>query len=220
MTAEQRRKAKLRRRVRRLRNRPAEVSRRRFLLQGGALAAAGVAAGAVGVRESAERSSASAAPPLRPPGALASDAAFRQACIRCGLCGTVCENGCIRFTALDEPRHGALTPYLATRVRSCTLCMRCNQVCPTDALSPIDEDLETIAREVRVGKAVVDPEHCLSYLGRICGYCHDACPLPGVSIRLAPRAMPVVLDECVGCGRCEELCPQLPTAIHVERLQT
>ena len=38
---------------------------------------------------------------LRPPGALANDAAFVQACIGCGLCGEVCPPRCIRFFDLD-----------------------------------------------------------------------------------------------------------------------
>lgn len=156
--------------------------------------------------------------PVRPPTASPSDDTFRAACIRCGLCGTVCENGCIRYFGLDEPEHGALTPYLDLRSRSCTLCMRCTEVCPTGALSRVAPELDVVAKEVRMGTAVVDPDLCLSFQGRICGYCHDACPLPGTAIRLVPRGKPVVLAEgCVGCGRCVELCPQQPTAIEVIR---
>jgi ferredoxin len=156
--------------------------------------------------------------PVRPPTAGDDDAAFRAACIRCGLCGTECENGCIRYFGLDETKWGALTPYLDVRERSCTLCMRCTQVCPTGALQPVEDEPEAIKRTVRMGLAVVDADRCISYLGRICGYCHDACPLPGHAIRLVPKAKPVVLaDGCVGCGRCVELCPQYPTAIDVWR---
>lgn len=155
--------------------------------------------------------------PIRPPTADHDDAAFRSRCIRCGLCGTVCENGCIRFFGLDETRHGPLTPYLDVRARSCTLCMRCTDICPSGALIRVPDDLRVIAERVDMGTARVDPDRCISYLGRICGYCHDACPLPGTAIRLAPPALPVVLDGCVGCGRCVEMCPQQPTAIFVER---
>jgi ferredoxin-type protein NapG len=194
-------------------------SRRVFLRLGLALFALGalvasqlrfVASGVAGLRGGA---------PIRPPSASHDDLAFQEACIRCGLCGTVCENGCIRFFGLHEPEHGALTPHLDVRRRSCTLCMRCTAICPTGALSKIEDDLETIGREVRMGLAVVDPGRCISYQGRICGYCHDACPLPGSAIRLVPKAKPlVVADGCVGCGRCVEACPQLPTAIDVRRI--
>jgi len=158
--------------------------------------------------------------PLRPPTALENDVSFQRACVRCGLCGTVCENGCIRYFGLDEVEHGPLTPYLDARRRSCTLCMRCTNICPTGALSPVEAKLEIVQKEVHMGRAVVDPEHCLSYLGRLCGYCHDACPIPEVAITLTPPALPVVHDGCVGCGRCVEYCPQNPTAIAVEPRRT
>ena len=139
------------------------------------------------------------------------------ACVVC-LCGTVCENGCIKFFGLEENEHGIFTPYLDVRRRSCTLCMRCTNICPTGALTPVPEEAQAISVNVRMGVAVVDPDRCLSYLGRVCGYCHDACPYPGTAIRLVPPAKPVVIEDgCVGCGRCVELCPQSPTAIDVFR---
>lgn len=192
-------------------------SRRRFLAQGATLLALGASVGTFLGRAGA-RVLERFRPPIRPPTADADDARFRAACIRCGLCGTVCENGCIEFYGLDEPANGALTPYLDVRRRSCTLCMRCTEICPTNALTQVADDLPTIAEEVRMGVAVVDPDLCLSYLGRACGYCHDACPLPLVAIRLTTPAKPVVIaDGCVGCGRCVEMCPQTPTAIDVWR---
>jgi ferredoxin len=205
-----------RRKLRAIARRPREVNRRQFLAQGALLVAAGagLAAHAVG---------ASAAPNgrvIRPPGAVADDASFRRRCVRCGLCGTVCENGGIRFHDHDDLAHGAFTPYLDLRKRSCTLCMRCTQVCPSGALIPIEDARASILAQVRMGRAFVDPEHCISYLGRLCGYCHDACPFPGTALKLTPPALPVVLDECVGCGRCVENCPQTPTAIDVRRVPT
>jgi ferredoxin len=152
---------------------------------------------------------------VRPPSASHDDAAFRRQCIRCGECGTVCENGCIRFFGLDETEHGAGTPYLDVRRRSCTLCMRCTDVCPTGALTKIEDDLDVIAQLVDMGRARVERDLCISYQGRLCGYCHDACPLPGKAIRLAPPALPVIMDDCVGCGRCVELCPQTPGALSI-----
>jgi ferredoxin-type protein NapF len=207
----------LRSRLRR-RGRPA-VSRRSFLGLAAIFLTAGVAlasrlklsAGAIaGIRGVA---------PIRPPTAARDDLRFRAACIRCGLCGTVCENGCIRYFGLHEPEYGVLTPYLDLRRSACTLCMRCTEICPTGALSPLADDLETIQAKVRMGLAVVDPGRCISYQGRICGVCHDACPLPGTALRLVPKAKPQVLEQgCVGCGRCVEACPQVPTAIDVRRL--
>lgn len=205
-------RARLTQRARRARH---VQSRRLFLLQGAALLGAGGALGATAGQGPAPQAGRATLPPVRPPTAAAEDAEFRNQCIRCGLCGTVCENGCIRFFGLHQHEHGALTPYLDVRRRSCTLCMRCTQVCPTGALSAVGDDIASIRARVRMGLAVVDPDRCISYQGRICGYCHDACPLPGHAIRLVSHGKPEVLDGCVGCGRCVELCPQHPTAIDV-----
>jgi len=191
-------------------------SRRRFIIQGALMFGTGVALFSHRLRHSSW-SSETHRVPVRPPTAGTNDARFRAACIACGLCGTVCENGCIRFFGGDEPKWGALTPYLDVRRRACTLCMRCTQICPTNALTSTKKDLEVISERVDMGIAVVDPDRCLSYLGRICGYCHDACPLPRKAIKLIPAGKPVVLEGCVGCGRCVELCPQSPTAIDIFR---
>ncbi|MEZ4468904.1 MAG: 4Fe-4S dicluster domain-containing protein [bacterium] len=197
-------------------HRPATpLPHRRAFLAGGAACLAG---GATLLTRLLGGQDALAADLVRPPTADPDDDAFQSRCVRCGLCGTVCENGCIRFFGLGEDAHGALTPYLDVRQRSCTLCMRCTNICPTGALTPTEKDLPALARTLRMGKARVDPDRCISYLGRLCGYCHDACPLPGVAIRLTPPALPVILDDCVGCGRCVEHCPAAPTAIFVERV--
>ncbi|MCP4504186.1 MAG: 4Fe-4S dicluster domain-containing protein [Deltaproteobacteria bacterium] len=153
--------------------------------------------------------------PIRPPGAVQDEASFQAACIHCGMCGMVCESGCIRFFGANDTEYGPITPYLDVRRRSCVLCMRCTDVCPTGALTPIVKKLEVIRAEVHMGKAEVDAELCISYLGRVCGYCHDACPIPQSALRLLPPASPKVLDGCIGCGRCVEFCPQTPTAIQV-----
>jgi len=193
-------------------------SRRRFMIQGTAMAISGTAIMQGLSRKSPIHLECDGAP-LRPPTADENDTTFQSRCIRCGLCGTVCENGCIRFFGLDEHSHGAMTPYLDPRRRSCTLCMRCTQVCPTEALTAVPDNLDRIAGgefpQLKMGMAVVERDTCLSYLGRICGYCHDACPIPDVAIKLTPPALPVILDGCVGCGRCVEFCPQSPTAISI-----
>lgn len=200
------------------RHRPKPPSRRAFLAYGAVALTTGSTLGAWQVSEGDATRERSGGPPLRPPSAIPDDERFIQACARCGLCGTVCENGCIRYFGLDETEHGALTPYLDVRRRSCTLCMRCTQICPSGALTAIPDEPESIRAQVRIGRAVVDAEHCISYLGRLCGYCHDACPIAEHALRLTPPALPVVLDGCVGCGRCVEMCPQTPTAIRVERI--
>jgi len=187
-------------------------SRRAFLIGGAAMVAAGASMVGLVARTASPRLEGLSLP-VRPPTASPDDDAFRRACIRCGLCGTVCENGCIRFFGADEPEMGAMTPYLDVRRRSCTLCMRCTNICPSGALRPVADDLQVIAEKIDMGRAKVERDLCLSYLGRICGYCHDVCPLPGKAIKLTTHGIPVIQDGCVGCGRCVEHCPQNPSAL-------
>ncbi|RMH54871.1 MAG: 4Fe-4S dicluster domain-containing protein [Candidatus Hydrogenedentota bacterium] len=154
---------------------------------------------------------------LRPPG-TENEAVFLSRCIRCRACANVCEAGCIRFFTFAEGTGMAGTPYLRPRLRSCNLCMNCTNTCPTAALEPIPRNFNDIASRVSMGVAVVIRSNCLSFNGRVCGICHDACPLKGKAIRLKPVAKPVVDAEyCIGCGRCEERCPQFPAAIIVKR---
>lgn len=158
---------------------------------------------------------------LRPPGASKDETLFLLKCIRCRACANVCEAGCIRFfTFLENPAYAG-TPYLIPRIKACNLCMNCTQICPTGALSEIPDVKEEIYARVDMGKAFVLESACLSYNGRVCGVCRDACPLKDRAITLKPVAKPVVHEEyCIGCGRCEERCPQLPAAILVRREKT
>ncbi|MCP4806109.1 MAG: 4Fe-4S dicluster domain-containing protein [Proteobacteria bacterium] len=140
---------------------------------------------------------------------------FLAECIRCRRCGEVCTAGCIEFHPPWSTPELAGTPYIEPRLAGCNTCTMCTQVCPTGALTPID--VEDRLEEISMGVAYVDPGLCLSFLGRVCGVCHDACPFPSEAIALGVRAQPEVLEACVGCGRCEERCPQIPAAIRVFR---
>jgi len=187
------------------------MDRRRFLIQLGA----GAATGAAALVWRSSDSGAAGGFWVRPPGALA-EPEFQGACVRCGLCAGVCPRGCVK---LQTPEHGAALvglPYIDVRERACDLCMRCAAVCPSHALAPIPADRTEVARRVRMGTAVVDEGLCISFLGRLCGICRDACPFPGKAIKLGSWARPeVVAEACVGCGLCVEICPQQPTAIRI-----
>lgn len=152
---------------------------------------------------------------LRPPG-TENEESFLDSCIRCRACANVCEAGCIQFFSLQDSTELAGTPYLDPRYRACNLCMNCTDVCPTGALDHIIRDLEVIKKEVNMGKAIVMESNCLAFNGRICGVCHDACPVDAIA--LVEKSRPIVNEDlCIGCGRCEERCPQYPTAIKVRR---
>ncbi len=151
---------------------------------------------------------------LRPPGALP-EKAFLSRCIRCGQCAAVCPNQCIKFFGTEIGLEGINTPYIIPREQACILCMKCGDACPTGALKPIAREAEPIIQQVKMGKARVDKQLCLSYQGKTCGVCYRACPLPDVAIRVGMLEQPHVLEACVGCGLCERSCIQIPQAIRI-----
>jgi MauM/NapG family ferredoxin protein len=148
--------------------------------------------------------------PIRPPGALP-EAAFVDACHRCGACIDACPHQSISFPG-DE--FGAGAPHVDTRRTPCQLCegLQCTTACPSGALSPVVN-----ARTIFMGTAVIDEGQCLAYRGAPCRACYDVCPLPGV-LELAPGAYGLVpvagLEHCVGCGMCDRYCPA-PAAIRI-----
>ncbi|MBL8940472.1 MAG: 4Fe-4S dicluster domain-containing protein [Archangium sp.] len=157
---------------------------------------------------------------IRPPGALP-PGQFEQACIGCFRCAEVCPTSCIRFPSTFSLDQG--TPHLELSDRACVLCMKCTQVCPTDALLPIAADAQVIAREVRMGVPVLTRSKCLPWNGSgVCRLCYQVCPYPDKAVELVgPQKAPLFhVDACVGCGLCEEACPDQASAIIIEPLGT
>jgi ferredoxin-type protein NapG len=145
---------------------------------------------------------------LRPPGALP-HSEFLEACIRCGACAQACYPDCIR---LFENGPNQDTPYILPRQKACELCMQCVDVCPTGALAKIPE------ASVKMGKAVLDKDLCLSHRGRgVCEVCYQCCPRKGKAItQELIRLKPIFHEEhCTGCGMCEEGCPVRKKAVEV-----
>jgi ferredoxin len=156
---------------------------------------------------------------LRPPGALA-PGAFEQACIGCIRCAEVCPTACIRFPgtfSLDQA-----TPFIDTADRACVLCMKCTQVCPTDALKPLAADADVVFAQVRMGTPVLTRSKCLPWNGSgVCRLCYQVCPYPDRAVELVgPQKAPLFHpDACVGCGLCEEACPEVAQAIRIVPLE-
>ena len=151
---------------------------------------------------------------LRPPGAF-SESKFLADCIRCGKCGEACPNRAINFFGLENGLASLDTPYIIPREQACILCMKCGDACPTGALKPIVREAEDIIAHVKMGKARVDTNLCLSYQGKTCGVCYRACLLHDVAMPVGYLEQPHVLGACVGCGLCERSCIQIPQAVVV-----
>ena len=189
--------------------------KRRGLLKDIAAGTAVLSAGALpyGLARLLAPSAAVAAPGnhLRPPGALADDAAFVAACIGCGLCGEVCPPRCILFHTHDG--GGAVnTPYIDPEQRACSLCNKCMEVCPTEALVVMPRD------QIDMGVAEIDETACYPWVDRgICGACVTICPLGerAIGFDFANIYRPVVKQGCVGCGLCVEVCPHPSVPIRI-----
>jgi ferredoxin-type protein NapG len=193
------------------------MDRRQFLnqaTQGMAAAACGGLAWYALLHQQAQ-----AAQPLRPPSAVRD---FTAACIRCGQCVQACPYGSVRLTPTGGPAGSGL-PYIEPRQTPCFMCepMHCVKACPTGALDPALSDIT----QARMGLAVIDIEHCLSWQGLRCEVCFRVCPVQGQAIRivsqqrqLSKHAMFVPLvqaNACTGCGLCEKRCPTDVPAIRV-----
>jgi ferredoxin-type protein NapG len=152
---------------------------------------------------------------LRPPGALP-PGDFEQACIGCFRCAEVCPPKAIQFPAMFSLE--AVHPFIDPRERACILCMKCTEVCPTDALAAIPAESEAVARTVRMGVPVLERRDCLPWNGRgVCRLCYYVCPYAGTAVELVgPRQAPLFHPQaCVGCGLCEEACPDEARAIRI-----
>ncbi len=138
---------------------------------------------------------------LRPPGA-APEKEFLARCIHCGQCAQVCPYDSIELgTGFSWTRSG--TPLIYPRDVPCYLCMRCPEVCPSEALQPLPKEA------VKMGRAELDRNNCFVWAENIiCRACVDLCPLKGRAIVHTRGIYPVITEHCVGCGVCEHVCPK------------
>ncbi len=195
---------------------------RRRVLQGLAQGAAGAFVGGA-LWGGFLRQSRAAPTVLRPPGALADEADFARACIKCGACVSACPYDTLRLADLGEDAPAG-TPTFTPRQVACAMCVDipCVRPCPSGALDRAMQDIGA----ARMGVAVLDPSTCLSMQGLRCEACHRACPVIDKALRLEYRHQPrtgvhaffepvVDPDHCTGCGQCEHACVMDVAAIKV-----
>lgn len=220
-----------------------DLSRRSFLaITGTAVAAAALHAqekttdgglAAIEDRKQPERKT-----PLTPPGSL-SAANLRQHCTACQLCIANCPN---RVLQPSQRLENFMQPEMQYENGFCRPeCTRCSHVCPTGAIRSIIPPEKTA---IQIGHAVWVKENCLPAAeGQRCGSCARHCPAEAIQLVPLDKSLkqnpddqqwydaegnrmewhdllmiPVVNEEkCIGCGKCEYLCPARPfSAIYVE----
>ncbi len=204
---------------------PAADPARRHVLKGMGFALASTATAQTeklvdgGLATIAPRAASPRKTPVLPPGAL-NKWRFASRCTGCQLCVSACPHGVLRPSAtlatLMQPECSYERGYCHPE------CTRCMDSCPTTALSPLSAE-EKIANSV--GHAIWVKENCVALRdGVACGACARHCPV-GAIVMVPLNAndpnspqIPAVLEHrCIGCGKCEHLCPARPhSAIYVE----
>lgn len=149
-----------------------------------------------------------ASSPLRPPGAVP-ESDFLVTCNRCRRCVKVCPTGGLMPMPFSSGIMAYETPELIPRKGCCELCMLCSKVCPTGAIQPIK------AEEIKIGLARLDKLSCLAWAhGKTCLICKERCPENAIEIDASKRPY-INLQNCIGCGACENACPVEEAAVKV-----
>lgn len=204
---------------------------RRAMMVGGAIVAADLAMKAVaaaadgGLAPIKHKKAPRREVPVVPPGS-ASLRVISSRCTACQLCITSCPNGVLRPSTSPDR---FMQPVMEFNDGYCRPeCTRCSDVCPSDAIAPIDVAVKS---STKIGTAVVDASACISAAyGQSCGTCARNCPAGAIVMTAADggHLRPVVNEAlCIGCGSCEYHCPvgragniraEYP-AIHVEGVE-
>jgi len=161
--------------------------------------------------------------PVVPPGA-GSVKNLHTKCVGCQLCVQACPNNVLR-PSLD-PDH-FIQPVMDFSDGFCRPeCTVCGDVCPTGAIKSVTAEQKSA---ISIGRAVYDPWSCIVVTDAVkCGNCARHCPAGAISMIKQTgdssygydeslRIPSVNAERCIGCGRCEYVCPVRPhSAIYVE----
>ena len=127
-------------------------------------------------------------------------------CTACQLCISACPQAVLKPSL--KPGN-FMQPEMHFTEGFCDItCNRCSEVCPAGAIKPIDIPEKT---SIKVGSATVDPFACISAaFGQQCGTCARNCPTGAIEMVRGENGnlRPVVGENaCIGCGKCEFVCP-------------
>ena len=147
---------------------------------------------------------------LRPPGALP-EKEFFEKCTKCDECVSICpELAILKYIDSDSKNH--LTPTFKFHRAACNLCedFPCITACEPQALIRPKS-----IKDVKIGIAKVNKKMCFAWNGQPCDYCYLECPFPDEAIYLKDDKPVVIEENCVGCGKCENICPAKQIGIKV-----
>ena len=156
--------------------------------------------------------------PVAPAGAVSLEHLHAK-CTSCHLCVSKCPGHVLQPAVMEYGLEGVMHPVMRFDKGYCLYeCTLCGDVCPTGAILPLDKEQK---KETFIGHAVFRRGLCVVHTDGVeCGNCADHCPAE--AIRMVPAADGRLYPEveralCIGCGRCEYVCPASPlSAIHVE----
>jgi formate hydrogenlyase subunit 6/NADH:ubiquinone oxidoreductase subunit I len=199
-------------------------SRRSFLVSSALLTTAGLAQEKDkifdgGYTDLADKVSPERQTPLTPPGSLSAQH-IAQHCTGCQLCVSECPNDVLRPSSdlmhLMQPTMSYERGYCRPE------CNRCSEVCPADAIKPIDHEEKS---SIQIGHAVWIKKNCVPLTDGVdCGNCARHCPAGAIEMvpldandDESPYVPAINEEACIGCGACEYVCPARPfSAIYVE----
>lgn len=159
---------------------------------------------------------------VRPAGSI-SERNFVSHCTACQLCVSQCPTRILKPSTRLE---NWMQPELQYDEGYCMItCNRCSQVCPTGAINPIAKEEKAV---IQIGHARWIAANCVVGTDHVtCDNCAEHCPTGAIQMIDGTQqgySYPIpAIDEsrCIGCGKCEYLCPARPfSAIVVDGLDT
>jgi ferredoxin len=155
--------------------------------------------------------------PIVPPGALSVDH-FTETCTACYLCVNICPARAIQPALFEYGLRGIMQPTMNYTQGYCVYeCNACGKICPTGAITQLELEVK---KRTQIGRVQLIKDRCIVHTKKQdCGACVEVCPTQAVyTVERENVLFPETkVEHCIGCGRCEYVCPVTPNkAILVE----